>query len=127
MIPFLITILEPVIIPQMFLNAKITTQNLNQMASIIESLAYILYLLTNIILSLPGYDRTLCMNSSDFIPDLTNCSNYFSCDRIVQASCPEGLVFNDDGNFCDNPQNVERCLNTTSKYKKSESHFTLLT
>jgi len=46
-----------------------------------------------------------------FIRDTQDCSMYYVCQGSVKhhKPCPTGLVFNENENVCDWPQNVEDC------------------
>merc|ERR1712018_516578 len=46
-----------------------------------------------------------------FIRDVKDCSMYYVCQGAVKhhKPCPTGLVFNENENVCDWPENVEEC------------------
>eukprot|EP00091_Calanus_sinicus_P014865 TRINITY_DN32590_c0_g1_i1.p1 TRINITY_DN32590_c0_g1~~TRINITY_DN32590_c0_g1_i1.p1 ORF type:complete len:121 (-),score=14.95 TRINITY_DN32590_c0_g1_i1:62-424(-) len=49
-----------------------------------------------------------------FFRDRSDCSMYYVCQGAVKhhKPCPSGLVFNENENVCDWPENVEECPST---------------
>ena len=52
------------------------------------------------------------------IPNLSNCSEYFTCDNglSILRTCPTGLYFNNDTKNCDFPRNIKTgpCRSSTN-------------
>lgn len=59
-------------------------------------------------------DEVVCEDEDShvaFYRDKKDCSMYYVCQGSVKhhKPCPTGLVFNEDENVCDWPDNVEQC------------------
>ena len=63
---------------------------------------------------LPSLREVVCEEGDahvSFFRDKADCSMYYVCQGSVKhhKPCPTGLVFNENENVCDWPENVEEC------------------
>ena len=65
------------------------------------------------------------------IPNLSNCSEYFTCDNglSILRTCPTGLYFNNDTKYCDFPRSIKTgpCQLTSVVTTTSSTNITTTT